>query len=209
MIRVLITDDHAIVREGLRQIVAETDDISVVAEASNASETIDMLRATAVDVLVLDLNLPDRHGLDVLLQVRASHPRLPVLILSVNREPAYAVRLLKAGAAGYIGKDGAREQLVEAIRKVAHGEKYLAPPLAESVAIRLVDGSDREAHELLSDREFQVVLLIAAGKPPREIAAELNVSVKTVGAHRANILQKMGLRNNAEIVHYVLAHKLA
>ena len=209
MIRVLITDDHAIVREGLRQIVAETDDISVVAEASNASETIDMLRATAVDVLVLDLNLPDRHGLDVLLQVRASHPRLPVLILSVNREPAYAVRLLKAGAAGYIGKDGAREQLVEAIRKVAHGEKYLAPPLAESVAIRLVDGSDREAHELLSDREFQVVLLIAAGKPPREIAAELNVSVKTVGAHRANILQKMGLRNNAEIVHYVLTHKLA
>lgn len=209
MIRVLITDDHAIVREGLRQIVAETDDISVVAEASNASETIDMLRATAVDVLVLDLNLPDRHGLDVLLQVRASHPRLPVLILSVNREPAYAVRLLKAGAAGYIGKDGAREQLVEAIRKVAHGEKYLAPPLAESVAIRLVDGSDREAHELLSDREFQVVLLIAAGKPPREIATELNVSVKTVGAHRANILQKMGLRNNAEIVHYVLTHKLA
>jgi two-component system invasion response regulator UvrY len=208
MIRVLITDDHAIVREGLRQIVAETNDISVVAEAANAAETIDAVRANALDVLVLDLNLPDRHGLDLLHQLRGSHPALPVLILSVNREPAYAMRLLKAGAAGYIGKDSAREQLVEAIRKVARGEKYLSPSLAESVAIRLVGATDRDPHELLSDREFQVMLLISAGKPPRVIASELNVSVKTVGAHRANILQKMGLRNNAEIVHYVLTHKL-
>ena len=208
MIRVLITDDHAIVREGLRQIVSETDDIMVAADASDAAGTIDLLRSTSVDVLVLDLNLPDRHGLDLLSQIRVSHPRLPVLILSVNREPTYAQRVMKAGAAGYIGKDVAREQLVDAIRRVARGEKYLAPAVAESLESRRVDGGDREPHELLSDRELQVMLLIAAGKPPREIASDLNVSVKTIGAHRANILQKMGLRNNAQIVHYVLIHRL-
>jgi two-component system invasion response regulator UvrY len=208
MTRVLITDDHPIVRDGLRQIVGETEDIVVAAEARTAAETHDRLRETTVDVVVLDLNLPDRHGLDLLLQLRNLYPRVPVLILSVNRETAYAVRLLKAGASGYIGKDCAREQLVEGIRSVARGERYLAPPLAASVAIHLVEDSAAQRHEDLSDREFQVMLLIAAGKPPREIATELSVSVKTVGAHRAHILQKMGLRNNAEIVHYVLAHKL-
>ncbi len=208
MIRVLITDDHAIVRDGLRQIVGETDDIIVAAEAATAAETLDRLRETAVDVVVLDLNLPDRHGLDLLLQLHCAYPRIPVLILSVNREASYAVRLLKAGAAGYIGKDGAREQLVHGIRAVAGGEKYIAPPLAASVAMHLVEGRDGHRHEQLSDREFQVLLMIAAGKPPRQIAAELNVSVKTVGAHRSHILQKMGLRNNAELVHYVLTQKL-
>jgi len=208
MTRVLITDDHAIVRDGLRQIVGETEDIVVAAEARTAAETLDRLREASVDVIVLDLNLPDRHGLDLLLQLRNLYPRIPVLILSVNRETAYAVRLLKAGASAYIGKDCAREQLVEGIRAVARGERYLAPPLAASVAIHLVEESAAQRHEGLSDREFQVMLLIAAGKPPREIATELSVSVKTVGAHRAHILQKMGLRNNAEIVHYVLAHKL-
>jgi two-component system, NarL family, invasion response regulator UvrY len=208
MIRVLITDDHAIVRDGLRQIVGETEDIAVAAEASNAAETLDRLRETAVGVIVLDLNLPDRHGLDLLLQLRSAYPKIPVLILSVHREAAYAVRLLKAGAAGYIGKDSAREQLVEGIRTVARGEKYIAPPLAASVAMHLVHESDGQHHERLSDREFQVMLMIAAGKPPRQIADELSVSVKTVGAHRAHILQKMGLRNNAEIVQYVLSQKL-
>jgi two-component system invasion response regulator UvrY len=208
MIRVLITDDHAIVRDGLRQIVGETNDITVAAEASTAAETVDRLRETSVDVVVLDLNLPDRHGLDLLLQLRGSYPRLPVLILSVNREAAYAIRLLKAGAAGYIGKDGAREQLVEGIRAVARGEKYIAPRLAASVAMHLVSDGTGHRHEHLSDREFQVLLMIAAGKPPRQIASDLSVSVKTVGAHRAHVLQKMGLRNNAEIVQYVLTNKL-
>lgn len=208
MIRVLITDDHAIVRDGLRQIVGETQDIVVAAEAATAAETLDIVRNTPVDVIVLDLNLPDRHGIDVLVQLRTSYPHIPVLILSVNREPAYAVRLLKAGAAGYVGKDSARELLVEAIRRVARGEKYIAAPLAESVAIHLVERGDKQPHEQLSDREFQIMLLIAAGRPPREIANELNVSVKTVGAHRAHILQKIGVRSNAEIVHYVLTHKL-
>ncbi len=208
MIRVLITDDHAIVRDGLRQIVGETNDITVAAEASTAAETLDRLRETSVDVVVLDLNLPDRHGLDLLLQLRGSHPRLPVLILSVNREAAYAIRLMKAGAAGYIGKDGAREQLVQGIRAVVRGEKYIAPPLATSVAMHLVSDGQGQRHEELSDREFQVLLMIAAGKPPRQIAADLSVSVKTIGAHRAHVLQKMGLRNNAEIVQYVLTNKL-
>lgn len=207
MIRVLITDDHAIVRDGLRQIVGETDDIIVAAEAGTAAEALDRVRDGGIDVIVLDLNLPDRHGLDVLLQLRGSHPRIPVLILSVNRDASYAVRMLKAGAAGYIGKDSAREQLVEGIRSAARGERYIPPGLAASVAMHLVDASG-QPHERLSDREFQVMLLIASGKPPREIAAELSVSVKTVGAHRAHILEKLGLRNNAEIVHYVLSNKL-
>ena len=208
MIRVLITDDHAIVRDGLRQVVSETDDIIVAAEAGNAAETVERLREIDVDVLVLDLNLPDRHGLDLLTQIKVSHTTLPVLILSVNRETSYPVRLMKAGASGYIAKDCAREELVAGIRAVARGEKYLSPDLATSVALHMVEHGDAVAHERLTHREFQVLLLIASGKPPREIAAELNLAVKTVGVHRAHILEKMGLRNNAEIVQYVMTHKL-
>jgi DNA-binding NarL/FixJ family response regulator len=208
MIRVLITDDHSIVRDGLRQVVSETSDITVAAEAANAAETLSSLRSVQVDVLVLDLNLPDRHGLDLLAQLRATHPSLPVLILSVNREASYPVRLMKAGASGYIAKDSAREHLVEGIRAVARGGKFLSPDLAANVALHMVQYGDAPAHERLSDREFQVLLLIASGKPPRDIAAELNVAVKTVGAHRAHILEKMGLRNNAEIVQYAMTHGL-
>lgn len=208
MIKVLITDDHAIVRDGLRQIVAETSDITIVGEASTGTEALELLRRTKPDVLVLDLNLPDRHGLDVLAHVRSTWPDLPVLILSVHKEAEYAIRLLRAGAAGYVGKDVAREQLVSAIRRVSRGEKYIAPDLAEDVAFRLVEHGDGLPHERLTDREFQVLLLIAEGRPPREIAAQLGLSVRTVGAHRWNILQKTGLRNNAEIVQYVLVHKL-
>jgi DNA-binding NarL/FixJ family response regulator len=208
MIKVLITDDHAIVRDGLRQIVAETSDIIIVGEASTGTEALELLRRTEPDVLVLDLNLPDRHGLDVLAHVRSTWPDLPVLILSVHKEAEYAIRLLKAGAAGYVGKDVAREQLVAAIRRISRGEKYIAPELAEDVAFRLVEYGDGLPHERLTDREFQVLLLIAEGRPPREIAAKLGLSVRTVGAHRWNILQKTGLRNNAEIVQYVLVHKL-
>lgn len=208
MIAVLITDDHAIVRDGLRQIVSETTDITIVAEAASASATLERLRSVNVDVLVLDLNLPDRHGLDLLAHVRALYPRLPVLILSVHKEPEYAIRLLKAGASGYVSKDVARDQLVDAIRKVARGERYIESDIAESVALRLVQHGDSLPHERLSDRERQVVLLIAAGKPPRTIAAELNLSVRTVGAHRARILEKMNLRNNAEIVQYILKNNV-
>lgn len=208
MITVLIADDHDIVREGLRQIVSETDDIVVGGEARSGAEAIDLVRSRPWDVVILDLNLPDRPGLDVLAQIRLSAPRIPVLILSMHREPSYASRALHAGAAGYVSKDSARDHLVNAIRRLAQGKRFITPALAETLAFDLLDSSGEQGHEQLSDREFQIFCMIAAGKPPREIAAELNVSVKTVGTHRARLLQKMGLRNNAEIVQYAIEHRL-
>lgn len=207
MIRVLIADDHDIVREGVKQIVSETKDIVVGGEARSGAETLDRVRAGDCDIVILDLNLPDRPGLDVLTQLRAIAANVPVLILSMHGEPSYAARALKAGAAGYVGKSTAREHLVTAIRKLANGERFLTPELAESLAFDRMDTTGR-GHQSLSDREFQVLCLIAAGRPPREIAAELNVSVKTVATHRARLLQKMGLRNNAELVRYAIDNQL-
>ncbi|HEX6178627.1 MAG TPA: response regulator transcription factor [Thermoanaerobaculia bacterium] len=208
MIRILIVDDHDIVREGLRQIVSETTDVVVGGEARTGAEAIERVREKQWDAVVLDLNLPDRPGLDVLAQIRAMRPDLPVLILSMHQQASYASRALKAGALGYVGKDSAREFLVTAIRKLARGERFISPAIAESLAFDLVDGGSRRGHDHLSDREFQVLCMIAAGKPPRDIAAELNVSVKTVGTHRARLLEKMGLKNNAEIVQYAIEHDL-
>jgi DNA-binding NarL/FixJ family response regulator len=208
VITVLIVDDHDIVREGLKQIVLETGDIVVGGEARTGAEAMQKARAGKWDVVILDLNLPDRPGLDVLAQIRALAPQLPVLILSMHRQVSYAARVLKAGAHGYVSKDSAREHLVPAIRKLARGERFLTPAFAEGLAFELMDGAGAMQHERLSDREFQILSLIAGGKPPREIAAELNVSVKTVGTHRARILAKMGLKNNAEIVQYAIEHGL-
>lgn len=208
MIRVLIIDDHDIVREGLKQIVLETGDIVVGGEARTGAEAMERVRAERWDVAILDLNLPDRPGLDVLTQIRVTAPHLPVLILSMHQQVSYAARALKAGAHGYVSKDSAREHLVQAIRKLARGERFLTPAFAEGLAFDLMDGVAATQHERLSDREFQILSLIAAGKPPRDIAAELNVSVKTVGTHRARILAKMGLKNNAEIVQYAIEHGL-
>lgn len=206
MIRVLIVDDHDIVREGIKQIISEEGDIVVADEAHSGSEALDKFRKNGCDVVILDLNLPDRPGLDVLTQMRAIAPQVPILILSMHSEPSYVSRTLQAGALGYVSKNSARAHLVSAIRKVVRGERFLAPEFAESVAFDLVDGKSR--HSRLTDREFQVLCLIAAGKPPREIAAELNLSVKTVGTHRARLLEKMQLRNNAEIVQYAIEHHL-
>lgn len=208
MITVLIADDHDIVREGLKQIVSETADIVVGGEARTGAEAIDQVRRGRWDVVVLDLNLPDRPGLDVLSQVRAIKPQLPVLILSMNQQASYASRCLKAGASAYVSKDNAREHLVLAIRKVVRGERFISPAVAESLAFDLMDSGGKKRHEQLSDREFQVLTMIAAGKPPRQIAAALNVSVKTVGTHRARLLEKMGLKNNAEIVQYAIENSL-
>ena len=208
MIRVLIVDDHDIVREGLKQIVLETGDITVGGEARTGAEAMERVRSGKWDVVILDLNLPDRPGLDVLAQIRAFAPQLPVLILSMHQQVSYAARVLKAGALGYVSKDSAREHLVHAIRKIARGERFLTPAVAEGLAFELMDGASATQHERLSDREFQILSLIASGKPPRDIAADLNVSVKTVGAHRARILAKMGLKNNAEIVQYAIEHGL-
>jgi two-component system, NarL family, invasion response regulator UvrY len=208
MITVLIADDHDIVREGIKQIVSEQKDIVVGGEARTGGETLDQVRERKWDVVVLDLNLPDRPGLDVLAQIKTIAPQLPVLILSMHQQVSYAVRALKAGALGYVSKDSAREHLVPAIRELARGERFLMPNVAESMAFGVLDPETRSRHEALSDREFQVLVLIAGGKPPREIAAELNVSVKTVGSHRARLLEKMGLKNNAELVQYAIEHDL-
>ena len=208
MITVLIADDHDIVREGVKQIVADTTDIVVGGEARTGSEVITEVRRRMWDVVILDLNLPDRAGLEILSQIRSLAPHLPVLIFSMHRQPSYATRALKAGAAGYVSKDSARAHLVTAIRKVARGERFLTPDLAETVAFGVVDAASENVHERLSDREFQVLCLIAAGKPPRDIATELNLSVRTVGTHRARLLAKMGLRNNAQLVQYAIEHDL-
>ncbi|HEV7239315.1 MAG TPA: response regulator transcription factor [Thermoanaerobaculia bacterium] len=204
----LIVDDHDIVREGLKQIVFETGDIVVGGEARTGREAMDRVRSGKWDVVILDLNLPDRPGLEVLAEIRALAPQLPVLILSMHQQVSYAARALKAGALGYVSKDRAREHLVPAIRKLARGERFLTPEFAEGLAFGLMNGSEATPHERLSDREAQVLHRIAAGKPPREIALELGLSVKTVGTHRARILAKMGLKNNAEIVQYAIEHDL-
>lgn len=208
MITVLIVDDHDIVREGLKQIVSETADVKVGGEARTGAEALDQVRRRSWDVVILDLNLPDRPGLDVLSQIVAMAPQLPVLILSMNQHASYAERVLKAGALGYVSKDSAREHLVHAIRKVARGERFLTPAIAESLAFGLIRAPGAASHELLSPREFQVLCLIAAGKPPRDIAAQLALSVKTVATHRARLLAKMGLKNNAEIVQYAIENHL-
>jgi DNA-binding NarL/FixJ family response regulator len=208
MIKVLIADDHDIVREGVKQIVSETADIVVGGEAHTGAEAIAQVRSAKWDVIILDLNLPDRTGLEVLSQIRSMAPHVPVLIFSMHQQVSYATRVLKAGAAGYVSKDSARAHLVNAIRRVAAGERYLTPELAESLAFGVLDATNEKQHERLSDREFQVLCLIAAGKPPREIGAELNVSVKTVATHRARLLAKMGLKNNAEVVGYAIEHDL-
>lgn len=208
MIKVLIVDDHDIVREGVKQIVSDTTDIQIGGEARTGGEAIAEVRRAKWDVIVLDLNLPDRAGLEVLAQLRSLAPHIPVLVFTMHQQPSYATRALKAGAAGYVSKDSARAHLVAAIRKVVRGERFLAPDLAESVAFGVVDAGGENLHERLSDREFQVLCLIAAGKPPRQIASELNLSVRTVGTHRARLLAKMGLRNNAQLVQYAIEHHL-
>lgn len=205
MIKVLIADDHDIVREGVKQIVSETSDIVVGGEARSGAEALDLARGGGWDVIILDLNLPDRPGLDVLAQLRGI---APVLILSMHAEASYASRALRSGALGYVSKSSAREDLVPAIRNVARRERFLTPALAQLLAFDAMWPSHERSHESLSGREFQILCLIAAGKPPRDIAAELNVSVKTVATHRARLLGKMGLRNNAELVQYAIEHHL-
>ncbi len=208
-IRVLIADDHAIVRQGLRQILSDTPDLTVAGEAENGVQAVQMVRAGDWDVVLMDVSMPDRNGIDALKLIKKEHPRLPVLILSMYPEEQYAIRALKAGAAGYLTKQSAPELLVTAIRQVASGKKYVSPSLAEELANAIGDDSERPPHEKLSDREYQTLCMIASGKTPAEIAEALNLSVKTVSVYRARLLEKMNLRNNAELTHYGLKHGLA
>ena len=208
-IRVLIADDHAIVRQGLRQILPDPPDPPVAGEAENGVQAVQMVRTGEWDVVLMDVSMPDRNGIDALKIIKKEFPRLPVLILSMYPEEQYAIRALKAGAAGYLTKQSAPELLVTAIRQVASGKKYVSPSLAEELANAIGDDSERLPHEKLSDREYQTLCMIASGKTPTEIAEALNLSVKTVSVYRARLLEKMNLRNNAELTHYGLKHGLA
>ena len=208
-IRVLIADDHAIVRQGLRQILSDTSDLTVTGEAENGVQAVQMVRSGEWDVILMDVSMPDRNGIDALKLIKKEFPRLPILILSMYPEEQYAIRALKAGAAGYLTKQSAPDLLVTAIRQVASGKKYVSPSLAEELANAIGEDSDRPAHEKLSDREYQTLCMIASGKTPTEIAEALNLSVKTVSVYRARLREKMNLRNNAELTHYGLKHGLA
>lgn len=208
MIRALIADDHAVVRQGLKQILGDTPEMLVAGEATNGQEVLDKVRAETWDVVVLDISMPDRSGLDILKQLRSERPKLPVLVLSMHSEDQYAMRVLKAGASGYLTKDSAPDELVNAIRKVVSGGRYVSSFLAEKLAFEIGTDSSRLPHETLSDREFQVLRLIAAGKSVTEIAAQLCLSVKTVSTYRTRMLEKMNLRTNVELIHYAIRHHL-
>lgn len=208
MSRILIADDHAVVREGLRQIIATQSDLAVAGEASTGPEVLSKIRSAAYDVVLLDLSMPGRSGLEILGDIKREFPDVRVLILSVHSEELYAVRALKAGASGYLTKESAPEQLVEAIRKVSRGGKYISPSLAERLAFALETDSNSVPHEKLSDREYQVFCMIASGKTVKQIAEELALSVPSVSTYRARILVKMNMKNNAEIARYAIRNGL-
>lgn len=206
--KILLADDHAVVRHGLKQILADDFKRAEFGEAKNAQEALDLVWKEQWDVVILDITMPGRSGLEVLREIKRSRPRLPVLVLSMHPENQFAVRVLKRGAAGYMTKESAPEELVGAIKKVLAGGRYVSTSLAEKLATYVSSDSQKPAQELLSDREFQVLRLIASGKIVSEIAKELSLSVKTISTYRTRILEKMGLRNNAELMHYAMQHQL-
>jgi len=206
--RILLADDHTVVRRGLKQILAHAFKRAVFGEASNTQETLDLVRKEHWDILVLDITMPGRSGLEVLRELKRLLPRLPVLVLSIHPEDQFATRVLKLGAAGYMTKESAAEELVGAVKKVLAGGRYVSAWLGESLATNLSRDTVKPPQELLSDREFQVLRLIASGRIVSEIARELALSVKTISTYRTRILEKMGLRNNAEIMHYAMQHQL-
>lgn len=208
MINVLIADDHPIVRQGLRQILSGLPDMQVAGEAINAQQTLERVRAGGWDVLVLDISMPGRSGFDILSELKHEQPNLPVLVLSVHSEDQFAVRVLKAGASGYLTKENAPAELIRAIRKVVGGGKYISGELAERLAFGLDAATDRPPHESLSDREFQVAQLIADGKTLADIAAALTLSAKTVSTYRTRLLRKLNLKTNADIIRYALENGL-
>jgi len=203
-IRVLIADDHPIVRRGLREMLEEVPDISVEGEAGNAAEILDLARRREWDVLVLDLHFPDRSGLEVLHDLKIAHIDVPVLFLTVSSEEQFAIRALRAGAAGYLTKETAPEELVAAVRKVVSGGRYVSAAVAERIALHLDDETKRPIHESLSDREYEVFHMLASGRTPTQVAEALHLSVKTISTYRARILEKMGLSTNAELTVYAV-----
>ncbi|MBV9241586.1 MAG: response regulator transcription factor [Acidobacteria bacterium] len=209
MINVVIADDHTMVRHGLREILKAESDIRTVAEASTGQEAIDIIRSRSVDVLLLDITMPGRNGLEVLKELRRSHPRIAVIMLSMHPKDQYGVRVIKAGAAAYISKESAPDELVSAIRTAHRGEKYITPDLAELLARHLERGLvGDEPHKLLSDREYEVMCYIASGRGLTEISKLMNLSVKTISTYRTRIVEKTGLTSNADMTRYAMQHSL-
>jgi DNA-binding NarL/FixJ family response regulator len=208
MTKILIADDHELIREGLKKILKDAPDIQVSGEARDGQQIFEILKKEPIDVVVLDISLPGKSGLELLKDIKQDYPRVPVLILSMHPEDRFAVRALKAGAAGYVTKESAAQVLVQAIRKVVQGRKYISATLAEKLAIELEVPSDRPPHELLSDREYQVLCMIAGGKSVKEISAELYLSVSTVNTYRARILEKMNMKTDAELIRYAVQNQL-
>jgi DNA-binding NarL/FixJ family response regulator len=204
MIKILIADDHPVVRKGLKEIIQAIPDMTVSGEASNEQEVLENVRKIDFDVVLLDISMPGKSGLDVLKELKRGKPELPVLILSIHPEEQYAVRVLKAGASGYLTKDSAPDELITAILKVSRGKKYISASLAEKLAYDLEIGAEKPLHETLSDREYEVMCLIASGKTIKEIAEELYLSVKTISTYRARILEKMNMKSSAELTHYAI-----
>jgi DNA-binding NarL/FixJ family response regulator len=209
MIRILIADDHAIVREGLKQIVQDTSDITVAGEAADGWEVLELVREQSWDLVLLDLAMPGRGGIETLKRLKREAPNLPVLILSIYPEDQYAVRALKDGASGYLTKESAPDELVMAIRKAARGGRYVSPTLGEKLAADLNSrGSTALPHQALSDRELEVMLMLASGKTVTQVAKELSLSVKTISTNRARLLQKMGMNTNTELTYYAVKQRL-
>jgi two-component system invasion response regulator UvrY len=207
-IRILVADDHPVVRQGLKQIVADTPDLAVTGEASRGREVLERVTKDQYDVVLLDITMPDKTGLEVLGELKRLRPKLPVLILTMHPEEQYAIRALRAGASGYLTKEGVPHELIAAIRKVSMGAKYVSPSLAERLAVHLDIDAKKPLHQCLSDREYRVMCMIASGKTVKEIAEELFLSVKTVSTYRSRLLGKMGMKNNAELTHYCVQNQL-
>jgi DNA-binding NarL/FixJ family response regulator len=209
VIKILIADDHSVVRRGIKQILSEEKDMEVLGEASNAGEIMDLLFAHEWDLLILDITMPGKNGLDTLIEIKQRKPNLNVLILSMHPDEEIAIRALKTGASGYLSKESVPEELIKAIRAVCRGGRYLSESITESIAYSSIDKEVyKSAHELLSEREFQVMCLIASGNSLTQIADELLLSIKTVSTYRSRILEKLNLRSNVELSHYAIKHKI-
>jgi len=203
-IKILIADDHEVVRQGLKAILSEHSDLNVVEEAENGNEVLKIVEKNKVDVILLDFDMPEKNGLDTLIELKTLYPKLPVIILSIFPEDHYGTRFLKAGASGYLGKASASDQLVDAIRKVANGGKYISPALTDKLVSDLNKDTEKPLHETLTDREFQVLCLLAKGKKLKGIADELYLSINTISTYRSRILHKMQMESNADLIHYAI-----
>jgi Response regulator containing a CheY-like receiver domain and an HTH DNA-binding domain len=208
MLRILLADDHAVVRHGVKQILADAFAGAAFGEAQNAHELLELVGKDRWDIVVLDLNMPGGNGLEALKQIKLDHPQLPVLILSMYPEDQYAVRTIRAGAAGYLNKESAPEELVQAIHKILHGGEYISADVADELVQFARHEDGQPLHKHLSDREFQVLCLIASGKEVKEISSELGLSAKTISTYRARLLEKMNMKTNAELTHYAIQNEL-